>query len=203
MKNALLVFVRNPVLGKMKTRLARTLGDEKALVIYRKLLQHTQLICESVIAEKYLFYSDAIVDEAAWKDFEPRLQLGTDLGEKIYNAFSYVLKEPAYDEEPLYEKAVIIGSDCYELTTSIIQEAFLQLEGHDVVIGPAADGGYYLLGMKETHPFLFQNKSWSTEKVLRQTLADLKERSLSYYLLPVLNDVDEEKDLIGTDLLAL
>ena len=95
-----------------------------------------------------------------------------------------------------YKKVCIIGSDCYELDTHILEEAFAQLDRKEVVIGPAKDGGYYLLGMRKMHMHLFENKKWSTSSVLSDTLNDLKEANLSFYLLPELTDIDEEKDLI-------
>ncbi|MEO8820732.1 MAG: DUF2064 domain-containing protein, partial [Ginsengibacter sp.] len=89
---------------------------------------------------------------------------------------------------------IIIGSDCYELTTDILNEAFHQLEKNDVVIGPAKDGGYYLLGMKKMNNFIFSNKKWSTETVYTETVLQLAENNLSFFVLPTLTDVDNEDD---------
>ena len=93
------------------------------------------------------------------------------------------------------EKVVLIGSDCYELTPEILQNAFRQLETHDAVIGPAADGGYYLLGFSRPNYSVFRQKNWSTSTVFNDTVNDLKKQHFSWFQLPVLNDVDEEKDL--------
>ncbi len=195
MKNALIIFIKNPVPGKVKTRLARTIGEEKALAVYQKLVAHTQAICEKVDVDKFVYYSDFLDDINEWKDCEPLLQSGIHLGERMENAFNQLFEDPAY------EKAVIIGSDCYELTAEIIKEAFTRLNHYDVVIGPAFDGGYYLLGMKQLHTALFENKTWSTSTVLQQTISDLNQLQISYFLLPELSDIDEEKDLAGTQLL--
>ena len=93
-----------------------------------------------------------------------------------------------------YEKVAIIGSDCFELTAAIIREAFALLKNKDAVIGPAKDGGYYLLGMKKMIEPVFENKQWSTDSVFRETINDLTENNFSFACLPVLTDVDTEED---------
>jgi rSAM/selenodomain-associated transferase 2 len=103
------------------------------------------------------------------------------------NAFSRVLQD--------VDIAVIIGSDCLELTAAIIEDAFSALERFDAVIGPARDGGYYLLGMKQFHPELFAGKQWSTSTVFQDTVADLRALGLAYTALPVLSDIDDIDDL--------
>ena len=94
-----------------------------------------------------------------------------------------------------YERVCIIGTDCFELSQDIIKQAFDQLHTNDAVIGPAKDGGYYLLGMKKHMPELFRNKMWSTDTVATDTIQNLKDLSIIYTQLEVLTDVDEEKDL--------
>ena len=106
----------------------------------------------------------------------------------MYNAFKDLFGQWA-------EKVVIIGTDCKELQTDIIVEAYKKLDQADVVIGPANDGGYYLLGMKSLYKELFFNKIWSSENVLLDTILDLKKLKINYELLPVLNDVDHKEDL--------
>ena len=190
MKKALIIFVRKPELGKVKTRLAATMGEEKALAVYRKLLEHTHYISEGVKAERFVFYFDEIEENDLWSDgnFIKRLQSPGDLGEKMHNAFAGLFDEG-------YNDVAIIGSDCYELTTAIIEDAFEMLQQNDLVIGPANDGGYYLLGMKKLCMELFSNIQWSTEKVLAQTLAACTSAGLSHSLLPKLTDIDTEADL--------
>ncbi len=189
MKN-LLIFYRNPELGKVKTRLAKTIGDEKALAIYLRLAAHTRSICQDLPQEKVVYYSHFTDTEDAWPNshFQKKLQQGSDLGEKMQSAFDQGFKNGC-------QSICIIGTDCFELTSGIIEQAFTQLEKYDAVIGPAKDGGYYLLGMKKRTPELFQNKKWSTDSVAKDTINDFKRLGLSFVELPPLTDVDEEKDL--------
>jgi uncharacterized protein len=187
-KNALIIFVRNPILGKVKTRLAATIGNEKALQVYIHLLQHTKNITVSTIATKFVFYADEINDNDIWNGYEKKLQSGNNLGERMENAFKELFAED-------YKNICIIGSDCYELTTEIIEEAFEKLNSIDVVIGAAKDGGYYLLGMNNSTKKLFSNVEWSTAKVFTQTMQLINQQKLSCFVLPVLNDIDEEKDI--------
>ena len=187
-KNCLLIFTRNPELGKVKTRLAKTIGDEKALEIYYFLLEKTKQVTEQIQAEKRVFY-DCFVDENdLWNSqtFQKFIQKGTDLGSRMQHAFSEAFQSG-------FEKVIIIGSDLYDLTPEIISTAFQQLDKNDVVIGPAIDGGYYLLGMKKLHQTIFQNKNWGTESVRKDTLTDLKDKEV--FLLEELNDVDVFEDI--------
>lgn len=188
--NLLMIFARNPEIGKVKTRLAKTIGDEKALMIYLKLLEHTHAIADKVFADKAIFYASRVqdFDLLDYYKYPKFLQKGDSLGERMDRAFGQAFGQH-------YEKVVIIGSDCYELTTDMIEDAFAALDQHNVVLGPALDGGYYLLGMDRHYPHLFKDKKWSTADVLLDTILDLKKLKLSYQLLPTLNDVDEEKDL--------
>ncbi len=186
----LMIFAKNPELGKVKTRLAKTIGNEKALMIYVKLLEHTHAVADRVFADKAVFYSDKVqeFDILDYYKFPKFLQKGKDLGERMERAFGQAFAQD-------YDKVVIIGSDCIEITTEIIEDALTALDDHNVVIGPALDGGYYLLGMDRHYPHLFKGKAWSTPDVLLDTILDIKKLKLSYSLLPTLSDVDEEKDL--------
>ena len=191
MKRALIIFVRHPEIGKVKTRLAATLGDEKALSIYNDLLNHTQKIAAQVDADKFVFYSAAIQQNDIWDEelFIKKIQPDLDLGERMKAAFSLVFQEQ-------YDEAVIIGSDCPELSLEIIEEAFQSVKESGVVVGPANDGGYYLLGMRQLYPFLFENKQWSSETVLEDTVAQLTDENISYHLLKRLTDIDTEEDWV-------
>lgn len=186
----LMVFVKNPHRGRVKTRLAKTIGDEKALYVYRILLDHTITIAKGTNCDKAIFYSDYIDETDMWRKakFSQFIQEGNDLGERMYNAFKYAFSKQ-------YKRVVIIGSDCLELNEHIISEAFDLLKDNEVVIGPAKDGGYYLLGMQKPYKELFMNKQWSTENVLLDTLLDVSRLNISMKLLPTLSDIDEEKDL--------
>jgi len=189
-KHLLIIFLKNPTLGKVKTRLASTIGDVKALEIYQLLLNRTRQITEKLPVTKVVYYSDYVETQDIWENetYQKTLQKGKELGEKMLNAFQKGFADG-------YNKVCIIGSDCYELDGQIIQQAFDLLDKNDLIIGPATDGGYYLLGMSSLHEALFQNKVWSTPAVLAETLKDADELGLKYLLLQELNDVDHEGDL--------
>jgi len=189
-KPLLLVFVKNPVLGRVKTRLARTIGDAKALWVYEKLLERTRLAAVGLDVRKWVCYSDFVPAADPWLEggFWAHQQAGADLGDRMFNAFHRGFTEG-------HCPVVIIGSDCPDLTTDLLAEAFRQLQTNPFVIGPAADGGYYLLGMTNPRESLFRQKTWSTAAVLPETLADLHQSGTPYHLLPVLSDVDEAADL--------
>jgi len=189
MPEALIIFVRNPELGKVKTRLAASLGQEKALKIYQQLLAHTLAITKNLAVQKFVFYEGAIAKQDLWEihGYHQLLQKEDDLGKKMHYAFETILEKG-------YNKVVIIGSDCIELTQEIIRKAFDRLITNDVVIGPANDGGYYLLGIKKLFPNFFVNKKWSTGDVYETTINDFNKLELKYFELPVLIDVDTEED---------
>ena len=178
--------------GVVKTRLAKTIGDEKALSVYFELVKITQREVRQVDTETAVFYSEKLGLNDGWDaNVEKRVQQGVDLGERMKQAFSYALTEKEYT------KAVLIGSDCPELSSNIIEEAFEKLDANEVVFGPASDGGYYLVGMKTPHSYLFENMEWSTSSVLEHSLAKLKEFSVKYELLEELSDVDTFEDWQG------
>ncbi len=187
-KNLLLIFTRNPELGKGKRRLADTVGDEAALAIYRFLLDHTVKITNHLYAEKVVYYSEEIWDNDIWdsKKYGKKIQKGNDLGARMANAF-----QDGFQNE--FQKIIIIGSDMFDLSQDDLEKAFNTLEKNDYVIGPAQDGGYYLLGMKKYKPQLFKDKHWGTDTVLEDTLANLKEEKVA--LLDTRNDVDYYEDI--------
>lgn len=186
-KQALLVFQKNPVKGKVKTRLAVTLGEEKALQIYQFLLNKTFDQIRKTKHEVFVFFSDFLPEDHPEPGHHLVIQKGNDLGERMRIAFEEVFSLG-------YEKAVIIGTDCPEITDQILNKAFDFLNHVDLVIGSAADGGYYLLGMKNCHSYLFQGMEWSTSQVFLRTLEKAKEHHLSTKLLPELHDIDEAED---------
>jgi rSAM/selenodomain-associated transferase 1 len=187
-KNLLLVFTRNPALGKVKTRLAKTVGDKTALEIYTFLLEKTRDIAAKVTADKAVYYSVKIRENDIWDAtiFQKHQQVGEDLGIRMLHAFKNGF-------ETGYEKVLIIGSDLYDLTADTIANAFLALDKNDLVIGPAEDGGYYLLGMNSLEEKVFKNKDWGTATVRKDTLEDLKDKKV--FLLAPLNDVDVFEDI--------
>lgn len=187
-KNLLLVFTRNPELGKVKTRLAKTVGNATALKIYIFLLERTRDIAVKVAADKAVYYSVKIRENDIWDAsiFQKHQQVGEDLGIRMLHAFKNGFKAG-------YEKVMIIGSDLYDLTAETIENAFSVLEKNEVVIGPAEDGGYYLLGMNSLEEKIFKNKDWGTETVRKDTLEDLRDKKV--FLLGELNDVDVFEDI--------
>lgn len=183
----LLIFSKNPVPGRCKTRLAKTIGDVAATEIYKVLLRHTALITEPLDAIKEVHYSDFVEEDDMFSDqFIKKVQSGKDLGEKMKNAFSKGFQAG-------FQHIVIIGSDLLDITTEDINEAFEALKTYDYVIGPAEDGGYYLLGMNKLNSTLFENKDWSSNTVLQDTLIDLKTEHI--VLLDERNDIDTYEDL--------
>lgn len=189
LRNILLIFIKNPRLGYVKTRLARTVGDAEALRIYRILLDKTRSAARQLGAERLLFYSDFPDREDEWAEteFEKQIQRGGDLGERMEAAFRV-----AFEGGPA--KVLIIGSDCPGLTGDMLQSAFDGLDAVDFVIGPTSDGGYYLLGMKQLEPSLFRNIEWSTETVCSRTIEKIRAAGRSFALLPLLSDIDTEDD---------
>jgi hypothetical protein len=193
-ENLLIIFIKNPILGEVKTRLAASIGPEKALEVYHLLLDRTQAVTKLVPYDKVIYYSDSIVQDDSWDEntYKKEVQQGADLGEKMEAAFQKSFEQG-------YKNICLIGSDCYELSDEVIEEAFDKLLTCDMVLGPCLDGGYYLIGLKKVLSEIFRNKKWSTDTVLQETLQDAKDNKISFSLLPTLTDVDEEKDLISID----
>lgn len=189
MSSQLLIFIKNPVLGRVKTRLARTVGDAEALRIYRLLLEKTRLAALGALAERRLYYSDRIETGDAWvdTDFKKFVQRGDGLGARMAGAFRQAFADRA-------DRAVIIGSDCPELGGALLKEAFSLLDRHDFVLGPTPDGGYYLLGMRAFEPSVFEGIAWSTESVRSATLEKIGALGKTCALLPEHSDVDTEAD---------
>jgi rSAM/selenodomain-associated transferase 1 len=195
-KNLLMLFTRNPELGKVKSRLAKDIGEVKALAIYKELLKHTHKISKNKSADTWLYYSEKIDKNDLWEtsDCQKKIQKGSNLGAKMATAFKEGFAAG-------YEKIIIIGSDIYDLQEKHIVLAFEQLLRYDTVLGPAEDGGYYLFGMNFFIKEVFENKSWGTETVLKETVLDLEEKyTLSF--LEVLNDIDVISDIKPDSYLA-
>ncbi|WP_298517077.1 TIGR04282 family arsenosugar biosynthesis glycosyltransferase [uncultured Kordia sp.] len=184
----LMTFTRNPELGKVKTRLAKGIGEKAALEVYIKLLEHTKSVLQKINTDKCVWYSVSVRQNDIWPDdsYQKKAQIGNDLGERMLHAF-----KDAFQQH--YEKVIIIGSDLYDLQPKHIEEAIEALNSNDIVLGPAQDGGYYLLGMKTLHEKAFAPKKWGTETVLADTMSDLDNQSI--HLLETLNDIDHAEDL--------
>ncbi|RTQ52393.1 glycosyltransferase [Hymenobacter gummosus] len=190
MTEHLLIFARYPELGKVKTRLAAGLGAAAALEAYEQLLAHTEAAVAPLAAARTLWLAAVPPAGAAplWPGTAQQLQpTAADLGQRIAHAFDAAFASGA-------RRVVIIGTDCPGLSTAILEAAFRALHEHDVVLGPAADGGYYLLGLQQPQPTLFAGLQWSTDSVLRDTLALAARQGLTVAQLPTLRDVDTAED---------
>ncbi len=175
-------------MGRCKTRLAASIGPEKALAVYQFLLSHTAKVTSKVSAKRIVFYSHEPIDD---DDFDPRyfnkdVQEGDDLGERMANALRKSFANGA-------KKVIIIGSDLYDISSELIEQGFEALDTHQTVIGPAKDGGYYLIGMNGTNPEVFKGKNWGTSSVLQDTLSNLNPDLT--FLLDEKNDIDQLEDL--------
>lgn len=183
----LVVFLRFPEKGKVKSRLAATVGEHIALEIYNRLITITLDLASRSGIPAYLFFDSRLPDI---KDRDPAftylLQTEGNLGLKMKEALAFVLER--------HSKAIIIGSDCPLLTPSILQKSISVLKEEDLVLGPATDGGYYLLGCRRITASLFEDIPWSTPMVLDQTIEKIKMAGLSYRLLDLLTDIDTEED---------
>ena len=196
----LILFTRYPKPGTTKTRMIPKLGDEGAAELQRQMTEHivsrvTEFTGLHSTPMEVRFEGGNSHLMAAWLgtgfDYSP--QGDGDIGIRMSRAF-----EDGFGSG--YESVVIIGSDIPDITGDIVHKAFDELRRHDLVLGPAADGGYYLIAMHKTvfiqaNPRLFDGIRWGTDGVLSQTLAAAKELSLSYFLLDTLEDVDRPEDL--------
>ncbi len=192
-RNELLVFIRNAIRGKVKTRLAAELGADEALRIYRHLLETTHETVSAAGIPFSVHYSEQVITDDIWRDAAyKQQQRGESLGMRLKIAFERAFRAGN-------EKVCAIGSDCVELRGDHIRNAFRALDSNDVVIGPARDGGYYLIGMSRFHAELFHLKSWSSSLLLEDTIAATKKLGLDYVLLEELGDIDTVEDLSNTD----
>lgn len=187
-RNLLLLFTRHPELGKCKTRLAKKIGNQKALEVYSYLLQHTANVTKNVKADKQVWYATQAVENDIWNHeyYTKKAQQGEDLGARMSYAFAEGFQEG-------YDKILIVGSDLLDINAALIEDAFEKLDKTDFVLGPAQDGGYYLLGMKSFRKEIFEDKNWSTASVFNDTLISMGDKSVT--LLETLNDIDEYEDM--------
>jgi hypothetical protein len=189
-KSMLIIFTKNPEPGLVKTRLASSIGDEKALAVYEILRRHTACISEKAAVQRIAYYSHFLpaTDIFVTEKFNAQLQVGEDLGERMMHAM-----QRGFEAE--FHHVVLIGTDCYELSTAVLDAAFAALEHADAVVGPASDGGFYLIGLNMLIPELFLGRHWSTKEVFSETIELLQHLSISYELLPELSDIDTFDDL--------
>jgi rSAM/selenodomain-associated transferase 1 len=188
-QNCLIIFTRKPEKGKVKTRLAKGVGEDKALDIYKFLLKRTAEATSKVKAERQVWYTDQPEKNDLWKVdvFVKYSQIEGNLGDKMKYAFHQNFKKN-------FQKVLIIGTDLFDISNDLIENAFDQLDNNEVVIGPAQDGGYYLLGMRQFIPEVFESIKWSTEHVFQQTLQSITDKSVA--VLEKKNDIDYAEDAI-------
>jgi len=193
-RSLVLLFIKAPEKGKVKSRLSKVLGEDLALAIYKGLVQD---ILGTLDSGKYFFRlcfypasSWQIVKEWLGNTYLYSPQQGNDLGERMENAMSRAFSDGM-------EKVLVIGSDVPELTGRIIAEAFNALDTNDAVLGPAFDGGYYLIGFNKSTflPDIFHGIEWSTASVFSQTMGILKKSGHGVHILTKLTDIDTFEDL--------
>ena len=188
-KNLLIVFVKNLVAGNVKSRLALSIGYSNALAIYTDLVSKIHDVVVDLPFDKQISYSSSIDKSDIWESefFTKSLQEGENIGERMFHAFSKAFLAG-------YENIVLIGSDIININSRIIFESFYQLQKSDIVLGPAVDGGYYLIGLKKPMKPLFENKDWSTNKVFIKTLKNSFDMDLTLSLVTELADLDRIED---------
>lgn len=190
-KALVIVFVKNIKLGKVKTRLAKTIGNQAAFEVYSELVKITEHATAKLKADKRIYFSDAII-ENKWNGFEKHVQEGENLGVRMKNAFSKGFEDG-------YERIVLIGSDLPDINETHINNGLKALKEYDSVFGPAVDGGYYLLGLKKLYHSVFDDKPWSQPNLLEETLQELKTKAITFSILETLNDIDTFEDLIASN----
>ena len=183
-----LVFCKNQIIGKVKTRLALSIGQKKAHLIYSELVNKTATVVNSLSSEVHIYYSDYIeendnFDSSKIKKF---IQKGNNLGDRMINALNISFKN--------FSPIVVIGSDLWELEISDIMDAFGILKKKNIVIGPSTDGGYYLIGMNYLDTKIFENKNWGQQSVLNDTIRDIDDKT-NIHLLDEKTDIDTYDDL--------
>ncbi len=189
----LMIFTRYPEPGKAKTRLIPVLGADGAADLHRRMTEHTidqaKTIKTDCIISVY-FTGGTVEQMQHWlgHDLQYRSQHAGDLGDRLIDAFQTAFAQGA-------SSAIAIGTDCPAITSELLTIAFDQLNQHDLTIGSALDGGYYLIGLRRCIPELFRGITWSTDVVFQQTLTIAKRLALEISNLPVLNDIDRPEDL--------
>ena len=195
MSTRLIVFARAPVLGRVKTRLAASIGAERALAVHQRLFATTVAIAESAVADRLelrLHADDPAVLAAtaaplAARGWRVAAQRGRDLGDRMHEALAGALADG--------DRPVLIGSDCPSLRADDLRAAFDALRDHEAVFAPAEDGGYALVGIARPLPSLFEAMPWGTPEVMAVTRARTTAQGLRIALLRTVWDVDVEADL--------
>ncbi len=188
--DVLLIFLNDQ---NERTKLSQSLGEEKAQEINEKLELAACSVVSSIHCRKIVLYSAENFSAGIWNTsiFKSEAQKGMHLNTKIQHAFAHYIIQNKND----VNKVVFVSADCPQLTQQIIEKAFESLNKYDVCIGPEKKGSYYLIGMKEPLPFLFENHLWSSANLLDDTLEELIEHGKNYFLLPELQSVNDIYDL--------
>ena len=189
---ALIIFQKNYIAGKVKTRLAKDIGDDKALAIFKELVTATWSQIPHDLLDIHVFYSDFVDQHKRSKEYsyiKSHVQKGVELGERMMHAFRKILEKKKYTE------ALIIGTDCPFIRTDIYARALGLLAKNDYVLGPAKDGGYYLLGSKIVPTTIMENINWSSPSVLEETLHAIQRENNTFALLEILPDIDTLEDV--------
>ncbi len=194
MRNALIIFIKYPEPGKVKTRLAKSVGFKRAAEMYRSLVEKNiaeirpllNSTCDCWIAYDPPDFENQMRQWLS-DDFSFLAQHGEDLTQRLTNAYSEILSHG-------YKSVAVLGSDTLGLRRELIEKTFHGLKTYDIVVGPAKDGGYYLIGMNTFSSKIFEDISWSTDKVMAQTLTKIRDLKWDHFLLDELDDLDEIKN---------
>ena len=187
----LLVFAKAPVAGQVKTRLQPRFTPQQSVAIHRRLVEHCLATVSNLADTSIELWVGSghpwWAELAAVYPVQLHYQRGMDLGERMATAFQQAL--------PVADKVLVMGTDCPFINGEYLQQAFQQLEDNQLVIGPAEDGGYVLIGLKQPQPPLFQQISWGSDQVLQQTLHQAARCQLSCAALATLMDIDRPEDV--------
>ena len=188
MDKLVVVMAKLPILGKVKTRLAKSIGDKAAFWIYNKLLDKTLESVDSSHWKTAIFFDSEPKNSNPYQKTTKYIliQKGSTLGERLKNAVFW-----GFDQG--YKQVIVIGSDLWNIDQETLKVAFKSLKNSDFVIGPTFDGGYYLIGMHFHLSSLFENVSWSTHRVFEQTMNNLIGYKIE--ILEKKNDIDCSSDL--------
>ncbi|MFN5983588.1 MAG: TIGR04282 family arsenosugar biosynthesis glycosyltransferase [Fluviicola sp.] len=189
MSRKIIIFQKNRLPGQVKTRLAKTIGDEKALEIYDFMVKNIHACIEPLGFDTSVYFSHFDEKNVLWDYASTSIQTqDPDLGIRMYDAIKYELEKG-------YTKVILIGTDFLDFQKELIEDAFNQLDQNDYVFGPTYDGGYYLVGCKKVHSEVFLDKIWSTETVLIEAIDELEKLKLTVGFTEKINDIDTEEDL--------
>ncbi len=194
-KAALALFIKYPEPGKVKTRLARELGENNAAKLYRRFISDISDMLRKIDGDVYLFFTPAEKEEKLTRllkvDFPLVPQIGKNLGEKMFNAFRYLFMKG-------YAHGFLLGSDVPHISQQTVKEALKALKSFQAVLGPASDGGYYAIGFTEDslQKSFFEDIQWGTDSVFSSTMKKLNRFNLKIHLLKKMTDVDTMNDLL-------